>query len=111
MILLPQTDRATISRAISATNQLLVDEGDYGLVQTLLQQSKTVRFRLPCDEIQAAVCPMCVYGTEQDCVNLLDYLSNYLDERIEPCAGVWALGFCCIPAKGEIEVVLEPTGM
>jgi hypothetical protein len=54
---------------------------------------------------------MCAYGTEQDCVNLLDYLSNYLDERIEPCAGVWALGFGCIPTKGEIEIVLEPTGM
>lgn len=111
MIQLPQTDRATISRAISATNQLLVDEGDYGLVQALLNDGKTVRFRLPCDEIQADVCPMCVYGTQQDCVNLLDYLFTYLDDRIEPCAGVWALGFDCIPTEGEVEVVLEPTGM
>jgi len=96
---------------MSAANQLLVNKNDYGLVQALLDDGKTVRFRLPCDEIQAEVCPMCVLGTEQDQLNLLDYLCNYLDERIEPCTGVWALGLSCIPKKAEIEVVLEPTGM
>jgi hypothetical protein len=96
---------------MSAANQLLVAEGDYGLVQALLQKGKTVRFHLPCDEIDPHVCPMCVLGTGQDQVNLLEYLDDYLDDRISPSAGVWALGFRCIPTKGEVEVVLEPTGI
>jgi hypothetical protein len=113
MIQLPQRllDKTTIGRAISAANQLLVDKGDYKLVEALLRDGKTVRFRLPCDEIQPAVCPMCVLGTEEDCVNLLDYLFDYLDDRIKPGAGVWALGFGCIPTEGGVDVVLEPTGM
>jgi hypothetical protein len=108
MIQLPQADGETTRRALSAVNQLLVDKGDYGLVQTLLNQGKTVRFRLTCDEIQGAVCPMCIYGTAEDRSNLLDYLQNYLDDRIDPSAPVWALGLSCIPTKAQMEVVLKP---
>jgi hypothetical protein len=111
MIELPQTNAQIIRKAMSATNQSLVGKGDYRLVEALLQEGRTVRFRLSCDQVQSIGCLFCGTQTQQHDVNLLDDLFDYLDARIEPCAGVWALGFRCIPTKGEVEVVLEPTGM
>lgn len=109
MIQLPQTDKATTRRAISAANQLLVDGGDYRLVQALLQEGKRVRFRLPCGEVQSFDCLFCDTEKVGGCMTLFDFLFHYLDDRIDPRAGDWVLGYRCVPLKAEIEVMLQPS--
>jgi len=109
MIQLPQTDRATISRAISATNQLLVDQGDYRHVQALLNEGKTARFRIKCDELTGFGCQECLCRIDEELHSVfLDYLYGYLEDKIEPCTYFWAPSFSCICSKGQIEVVVNP---
>jgi hypothetical protein len=110
MIQLPQTNRATISRAISATNQLLVDEGDYGLVQALLNQGKTVRFRIKCAPKPATECAECLRVIDKELRSVfLDWVYGYLEDKIEPCALMSEVSLACLPMKGEIDVVVKPS--
>ncbi len=109
MIQLPQADRTTIQRGISAANQLLVDEGDYTLVQALLNQGKTVRFRIKCDELTGISCEECICGIDEEFYSVFfDYLFRYLEYNVEPCIYLWAPRLRCIPPKGQIEVVVKP---
>lgn len=110
MIQLPQ-DRAIIRRAISKVNQLLVNRGDYRLVQALLQEAKRARFRLPCGEVQSFDCLFCDTEKVEGCLSLFDFLFHYLDARVDPRACDWILGYRCVPSKAEVEVVLEPSGI
>jgi hypothetical protein len=110
MIQLPQ-DRAITRRAISKVNQLLVNRGDYRLVQALLQEGKRARFRLPCVEVQSFDCLFCDTEKVEGCLTLFDCLFHYLDDRIDPRAGDWVLGYRCVPLKAEVEILLEPTAI
>ena len=109
MIQLPQADGATIRRAISSACQLLVDEGDYRHVQALLNEGKTARFHIKCDELTGLGCQECLCRIDEELYPVfLDYLRDYLEDRIEPCAYFWVPSFNCIAWKGQIEVVVKP---
>jgi hypothetical protein len=109
MIQLPQGDGATVRQAISVAYQLLVDEGDYRHVQALLNEGKTARFRIKCDELTGFGCQewLCCIDEEFHSI-FLDYLYGYLEDKIEPCTYFWAPSFSCIQSKGQIEVVVKP---
>jgi hypothetical protein len=110
MIELPQTNARITRQAMTAANQLLVNKNDYGLVQALLNQGKTVRFRIKCAPKPATECAECLRVMDKELRSVfLDWVYGCLEDKIEPCALMSEVSLACLPMKGEIDVFVKPS--
>jgi len=109
MIQLPHVDRRTTLRALFEANQILVNEGDYGLLKVLLYQGETVRFRIKCHLKPVTGCRACLPQVDDESFSTFsESLYNYIEDQIEACPLVWDIGVGCLPRKGQIEIVAKP---